>query len=275
MRQVSCSRWPSCDSEVVSYLCNQHPHGHLCVPPSNIPIRPPLQEGRHARWAQLLQAAEAAPDSHERILAVCRLMVCFCTDVMRPSTHFADKFTHILENHEVHRCQLGKSTPELRQTDNKKCALQQDLNLSSKPVPMYGLSVDAKGAGNKASSRGMTLYGSDNPVGLHAGDQPSLTYLHVHEFCSYDSNTGFWQPAAAAATTCLAAMQTVLQPMASLQSSRFNSSKYAKIRLPGKCSIELGGDSYSISMPELLIKGTVGSCFETDLGGECICWLNA
>lgn len=112
-------------------------------------------------------------------------------------------------------------------------------------------------------------------MALHTGEQPSATQLHVHEFCSYNSNTGFWQPAAAAAATgCLAAMQMMLQPTVSLQSNRFSSSKYAKIRLPGKCSLELGVDSYSISMPELLIKGTVGSSFETDLGGEFICWLN-
>ena len=70
-------------------------------------------------------------------------------------------------------------------------------------------------------------------------------------------------------------MQMVLQPTVSLQSSRFSSSKYAKIRLPGKCSIELGGDSYSIAMPELFIKGMMGSFFETDLGGELKCWLSA
>ena len=67
-----------------------------------------MQEGRYAKWAKLLQAAEAAPDSEERMLGVCRLMLCFCTDMLRPSNHFADKPSNILERHQVHKSQLGK-----------------------------------------------------------------------------------------------------------------------------------------------------------------------
>lgn len=67
-----------------------------------------MQEGRYAKWAELLQAAEAAPDSQERMLGVCRLMLCFCTDMLRASNHFADKPSNILERHQVHRSQLGK-----------------------------------------------------------------------------------------------------------------------------------------------------------------------
>ena len=122
MKQVSYSRRPSCNADVVKLpltpigRCNVHTcTATYAIASRIIPVRPPLQEGRYARWAQLLQAAEAAPDSQERILGVCRLMVCFCTDVMRPSTHFADKLTHILERHKLHRCQLGKIAPQVHQ----------------------------------------------------------------------------------------------------------------------------------------------------------------
>ena len=103
---------------------------------------------------------------------------------------------------------------------------------------------------------------------LLAGAQPLLTYLHVHEVCSYEDNISFWQPQAAAANRNVAIVQMVLQPAVSLKSNRFSSSCYVKIKLPGTCNIELGHDSYRVFLPKLLIRNPTGSSAEMELGGK-------
>jgi len=85
---------------------------------------------------------------------------------------------------------------------------------------------------------------------LLAGAQPLLTYLHVHEVCSYEDNISFWQPAV------------------SLKSNRFSSGSYVKIKLPGTCNIELGHDSYRVALPKLLIRSPTGSSAAMELGGK-------
>lgn len=103
---------------------------------------------------------------------------------------------------------------------------------------------------------------------LLAGTQPLLTYLHVHEVCSYEDNISFWQPHAAAASKNVAKVQMVLQPAVSLKSNRFSSGSHVKIKLPGTCNIELGHDSYRVLLPKLLIRNPTGSSAEMELRGK-------
>ena len=56
----------------------------------------------------MLQAAEAGPDSQERMLGVCRLMLTFCVDTLRMSNEFADKPSRVLERHQLQECRLGE-----------------------------------------------------------------------------------------------------------------------------------------------------------------------
>ena len=103
---------------------------------------------------------------------------------------------------------------------------------------------------------------------LLAGAQPLLTYLHVHEVCSYEDNISFWQTQAASASKNVAIVQMVLQPAASLKSNRFSSGSYVKIKLPCTCNIDLGHDSYRVLLPKLLIRNPTGSSAEMELGGK-------
>jgi len=90
----------------------------------------------------------------------------------------------------------------------------------------------------------------------------------VHEVCSYEDNTSFWHPQAAAASQNVAIVQMVLQPAVSLKSNRFSSGSYVKFKLPGTCNIGLGHDSYRVILPKLLMRSPTGSSAEMELGGK-------
>ncbi|KAL3139726.1 hypothetical protein ABBQ38_004031 [Trebouxia sp. C0009 RCD-2024] len=62
----------------------------------------------YVKWAELMQAAEAAPgaDGPERILSVGRLLLSLCVDILRVSNVFTDRPCSTLERHKLQRCNL-------------------------------------------------------------------------------------------------------------------------------------------------------------------------
>ena len=240
---------------------------------------------------QLLRNAEAAPDSQERILGVCRLMLSFCTDILRPSTQFADKTTNILERHQVRRSQLGNDlcwpptmhvlplapavrTQSVQNVTGQGCAVAPEAACYMLALLRPGFEMGPRRSNDVAPTRECSLNSTLHCLNrqsmwcLLAGAQPLLTYLHVHEACSYEDNISFWQAQAAPASKNVAIVQMVLQPAVSLKSNRFSSGAYVKIKLPGTCNIELGHDSYKVTLPKLLIRNPTGSSAETELGGK-------
>ena len=63
-------------------------------------------------------------------------------------------------------------------------------------------------------------------------------------------------------------MQMILQPVVSLKTNRFSSSKYIKIKLPGSCSVQLAGEVYSFTLPKLLIKNLSEASADIELAGK-------
>ncbi|KAK9823962.1 hypothetical protein WJX72_006680 [[Myrmecia] bisecta] len=96
---------------------------------------PTAKADRFARQAQLLAKAEGAPDSLERLLAVCRLLLTFCTDLLRPSTLARDMPVLILGQHYLsHRAVTGPSQDEqLRVLLQEVCAYDSAVNFTAPP----------------------------------------------------------------------------------------------------------------------------------------------
>ena len=69
-----------------------------------------LQDDRHARYARLVAAAERAPETLERLLAVTRLGISLAVDLLRLSDDPADTPPLLtLGYHRISNRQLGKS----------------------------------------------------------------------------------------------------------------------------------------------------------------------
>ena len=67
-----------------------------------------MQGSAYVKWAERMQAAEAAPDGPERILSVSKLLLSLCVDILRVSTVFTDRPCSTLERHKLQRCDLGE-----------------------------------------------------------------------------------------------------------------------------------------------------------------------
>ncbi|EFN51587.1 hypothetical protein CHLNCDRAFT_140100 [Chlorella variabilis] len=68
---------------------------------------PTKQAHRHTQLGGLLLRAELAPDPLERMLAVCRALLCMTTDLLRPGKGFGDTPTVMLGQHYLSRRQLA------------------------------------------------------------------------------------------------------------------------------------------------------------------------
>lgn len=191
-----------------------------------------MQGGLYLKWAQTLLAAEAAPDGTERILSTCRLLLSLCADTLRVSTASADKPSCTLERHQLQQCKLGENS--------------------------YKTST---GSLHYRMLESTVLF-------LHADSPGSQVELKLQELASYDAHIKFWQPEETAPTRTLALMQMILQPVVSLRSHRFSSSKRMKIKLPGLCSVQLADEVYSFTLPKLLIKNLSEASADIELAGK-------
>ena len=103
---------------------------------------------------------------------------------------------------------------------------------------------------------------------LHTDFPGSQIELRLQEICSYDGHITFWQPGQTAPSQILALMQMILQPVVTLRSHRFSSSKHMKIKLPGSCSVQLADEVYNFTLPKLLIKNLSEASPNIELAGE-------
>ena len=90
----------------------------------------------------------------------------------------------------------------------------------------------------------------------------------MHEICSYDSNTAFWQPQLPNSTVTQAVMQMPLTPVASLKVSRVSPSRTVKVKMLGEVSMLLGHESYIVSLPKLRMRQVSSTAWGMELAGE-------
>ena len=91
---------------------------------------------------------------------------------------------------------------------------------------------------------------------------------NLHEICSYDSSTAFYQPQPPTSTVTQAVVQMALRPAVSLKVSRVGTSKSGKIKLLGEVSILLGNEGYTTALPKLRMRQVNSSVWGMELAGE-------
>ncbi|KAI3424282.1 hypothetical protein D9Q98_009837 [Chlorella vulgaris] len=109
------------------------------------------QQDRHTQLGGLLMRADLAPSPLERMLAVCRALLCLTTDLLRPGAAFGDTPAVVLGQHYLSRRQLaGKHRGDAMQLYLQE--LCSHVTLGPTQHPKYTAPPAAAGAGLPAAA---------------------------------------------------------------------------------------------------------------------------